>query len=56
MTRGERLLNLVIEYQQAKEARDSATEFGMAGEPVGREPAEIAGDYLSLLRALLAEG
>jgi hypothetical protein len=48
----ERLLDLTVEYQQARAARSVGYE-DIPGTPVGREPAEIAEDYAAALRDLL---
>lgn len=51
MTIGERLLDLTVEYQAAKAARDDwGPQFG--GKPHGREPVEIAADYETALKEL----
>lgn len=55
VSRGERLLDLVLEYQQAKEAEERTfVEFGAIGTPGGRDPEVIAADYEAELRALLS--
>lgn len=47
------LLDLTVEYQKAVEAE--ADEWGIAaGRPVGRAPDEIAAEFDSALRAMLA--
>lgn len=55
MTLGEQLLNLTVEYHASVKSRDSRhDEYAGMGDPVGREPAEIAADYETLLRSTLS--
>ncbi|GAC52387.1 hypothetical protein [Gordonia amicalis] len=53
---GRRLLDLTLEYQASVDSRrDEYAKFAQGlGQPVGREPADIAADYESALLELFA--
>ncbi len=53
MTSAERLLDLILEYQAAKDARSQG--WGTDGDlaSTDRDPAEIADDFVAALREVL---
>jgi hypothetical protein len=56
VTSTERLLDLILEYQAAKDARsDGWGAYGALATPTDREPAEIAADFAAALRELLED-
>lgn len=56
MSTGEQLLELTIEYQEAKLARDGSlgADVLSSTRPAGRAPEEIAAEYETVLRKLMS--
>ncbi|WP_301844411.1 hypothetical protein [Rhodococcus pyridinivorans] len=48
---GEQLLELTLEYREARDARSS--HYGDVGTPTGRDPKVIGADFEKLMRELV---